>query len=454
MNRKEKTMKKFAEFLPEVQTDEIDLGWEKIRYFLPEEKKRRGLIFFRRGTWILAAGLIGVVSLYFVFHHNSLPTQTAHRLQKKKNIPAVEPGGENRKNNLITLNSLEPVQIFTVQSTNANMHPAGKNIQKLPENKNEVAQRNPGETQVYIEAESLAKIKRQTDIPNPGSFAGSGSGYSFQRNDEKKVLHLIPIEIQISTIPQDPECNTSLRDQFPILPARNVFAELTGGLNITAQYARENGTRTIQRHFNPNVNAGIVYQFSNKVNLNCLFAFEGNNFTDDRSKTGILVNKKTAKPSVGPLSQADTTVQYTNGRLKNTLTANTSMMLNIGAGYSLMQKRRWLLDVTLQVGVRYTTYRAFTGTEGSVDTMYYHTSSAAPAGEQLSPVPPIQEKINTFQLGIVPGVTLGYQVNAHLWLILKPFYFTQINENKIRWLGDYRLRQESLYLNAGVRMRF
>jgi hypothetical protein len=29
----------------------------------------------------------------------------------------------------------------------------------------------------------------------------------------------------------------------------------------------------------------------------------------------------------------------------------------------------------------------------------------------------------------------------------------QINENKINWPGNYHLRQEGVYMNAGVRIR-
>ena len=49
---------KFSGFEPEVDDTIIDRGWEKIKYFLPQEKKRRGFFFFRKGFLISTLALV------------------------------------------------------------------------------------------------------------------------------------------------------------------------------------------------------------------------------------------------------------------------------------------------------------------------------------------------------------------------------------------------------------
>jgi hypothetical protein len=459
---------KFDGYEPEVPDGKIDQDWEKIKYFLPQEKKRRGFIFLRnRGLqrFLAFAVVAAVGSVIFtyrqtLFQKNDLSENNKLPRSEKK----VWAAGER------------------VSDHNVKQR-AGSSFQGTPSQKNEAVRVSIGqEKQTNVPPETSGPVtqKEQVQIyqdpvtdPNPPSTNENvplekikPADGSYSPEDSVTFLRLNPIVI--GSLPGHTQ-NDSIQPSFAFikksyLPPDLNFAkwtiELTGGPQWAANSVSYTATdiETISRQLSLGFGLGVVYQFGSQWSANAQAGVNGNKLNYRDEATGNkMVGKEPSFTTTGPgpgLVPADTIVSYVKVHSQNSLSSKISYNLCLGAGYRLVQRNRIFADVFIQISGRSSVYSFKSRNYEDRDTMkFVQRSPSAGLGNQVKTVDDeYGNKYSVKSLGVIPGLTLGYRINNRLSVVAKPACFIQLSITTIApEQKTFRLKQNNLFIPLGIR---
>lgn len=496
-DRKRNIADRFSGFEPEVDESTIDKSWEKIRYFLPQEKKRRGWIWFKnkgfgRALWMLAPlALCGLVALLLrspatektpVAHVHKITnkatergagSETAERAgvitpQNAKDAAQQTPGQNNEsrsvKQNFVNKSVQQNVENKTVAQNSENLPVAAKN--------NRPSEHNP--VQAAQLPASTGKALSQAAAPVVTLFKGEGTGSVVNENETllagpvkdlpgsetQTYQQLQPVFLsRISSERTDSvpvSINGDVTSPFPAF--RKWAVELFGGpcwSNTQLKYGKEL-LAPAKQAVDFSFGLGVVLQMNRKWQAYGNARLTRNSFMYEKELQGnLVVEREVETQSTTPLLVVDTIIRYLPSSSYHRVTSASMYNFCLGASYSLFRKRKISLEASLGVSLKYSAYHTVLQNTQQSDTLnYIRTLNAPPLPDEIRLAAEYDQKHKFMSWGLVPGLTLVYQFHSRLGLIARPSGFIQLSKTSKSRQEPYRLKQNNVFVDLGLRFKF
>jgi hypothetical protein len=481
-DRKKNIADRFSGFEPDVDNSTIDKSWEKIKYFLPQEKKRRAMVWFKnKGLGrtlgvLLTLGLIsGLAGLFLHSRETEKTLAVAHENKAANTVNELKTDSEKaQKNRPGALQNTSEIQPALAKSSGNT--PAIKEKNPVPENK---------------------RVKAQSASAGPGISEGAGSAPAAVPADEdhesmdpvKEKYPSTPLRVTavkaanpitsealayeqlhplfLSRISTDRNDSIPLsfmeikRDETPLAPIfRKWSIELFGGpclSNTQIRYGEEM-LAPDKRPLDFSLGLGLVFQLTRKWSVYANGRFGRNSFEYEKElQVNRVVDKQTYTQSATPLIAADTIIRYLPSTSYHQVSSAPVYNVGVGAGYSLLRKSKISLEVSLGLSLKYSTYQ--TGIriiqQQDQDTLRYtRTSTSPPLANEIRFSGEYDQKQTFISWGLAPGLAMVYQFHSRLGFIARPSGFIQFSKNNSQSRQEpYRLQQNNLFLDVGLRIK-
>ncbi len=465
---------KFSGFEPEVPDEHIDAGWEKIKYFLPqEERKKHAFFFYRRakGMGIAVVAML-VTGMFFWWMSEQGKTSTGSDLQRTR--PAS--------------------RSIVVKGIDASRGALTQHPEKKPGREtSQVAASAFGVREIH-QAPAIHQQAEQASIAQTKgdhSVAAKTSTHTGHQNDtnpgtsnsiENTVLASFPnapadanpewmLLLKKTTLHQEkplsPEPELALLNPDYVVPAqqnkRTAAIELFSGLtNRSLMLQTEQGKNTMQAY---GFSAGMagIFPVKRRLYLSGQFIFSYNPVKHHEETEARAIIKKEVVPSLSSslTNYKDTLIYYAPYQSTIELKSSSAYHLSGAVGYQLFTRGRFSLDGAVFLNFRwmrfnYRTVRVNSGTGVFVNNIL--TSNAASFYESVekSPAPESASgKKTVMSFGINPCLNLAYQLNRNTALLFRPAYMIQLSPNTLQVSSkSYQLKEKNWFISLGLRRSF
>jgi hypothetical protein len=455
----------FEGYEPEVEDSFIDSSWEKIKYFLPEEKRRVGGFFFlKTGVLKLFPGVLIVTSLVTtlisVKKINVIPL----------NINSKHVSSEGRSG-IVTFESGRPIDKKENRSNKTNYKTTVVNS-RAEDGLNLTSKKTP---LIPVTGSSMENVSLANN-QNPGS-----ESFSMENNYEKSATNKTEVIEQVEEMPNTtdsielmekipiPEMSAGIKKQDSINPGEiiavkmnvleknKIIIELFTGPNHVSSFFNYGPEQMNNDQLNLSLGIGIIYQFKNKWNLNSHLVYHNNNFSFNEENTEKKIVSKQFGPSssVGPVV-VDTTYRYVTIRNRHSFVSGNNFYVNIGAGNEILRQNKLSVDAFLQLSYRFHKLKTHIERLEDSDTLQYIRGTNGPPLTNVSTENSRfseqgEDRINS--IGVQPGLTFCYKLYRNVSFIFKTAYYKQLPlRNDVS--KQYNYRQDAIFLNAGVRISY
>lgn len=467
---------KFSGFEPEVPEEHIDAGWEKIKYFLPqeEEQKKRVFFFYRqaKGMGMVAAAAL-IFALFFLFMKEGKKTNAGLALQSTWPTPSMA-GPENAENyrrastqHAEKSPGPEAAQVAASafgrkqeseappvihqqaeHSSIAQLHGNHSSVAKTSKNTNHLNETNPG-TSNSIENTLLVSIFNTPAATNPEwMLLLKQTALDPERplSPEPK-LALLSADQAVQVLPNK---RTASLEFFSGLANRSLMLQTGQEKNTTQAYGFSAGM------------AGI-FPVKSKLYLSGQFIFCYNPMQyHEETKANAITKKEIVRNTISSInSYEDTLIYHVPYTSTFKLESNTVYHLSGGIGYELLNRGRISLDAALFLNFRWMRYsysisRVNSDTGIFVNNAFVSNAMSFYESVEKSASPESASgKRLVMSVGINPCLNLAYQLNRNTALLFRPAYMIQLSPNTVEANGkSYRLKENNWFINLGLRRRF
>lgn len=453
-------------FEPEVDSAHMNQNWEKIKYFLPqEEKKRRFFYLFFKGTGlkisiVLSCLTLGVLS-FFYLHQTEAEEQWQSRFNEKV-IPKTLLQESKREGSVSSLKTqFKPKCDLENAKGKFQASVAGKAGGSSLEKQTPVLSADNNEKEAE-EARVGIPVKRRTkqnDRMEP--VLKDSEALPEVETLAETFLHLPLISINAVHFGRGEDSLSflpSFGEDIGLKPGiRNKMGvELLGGWTRANTLWHPENTANEQEQGRSGFfgSVALVYSLKNKWNLNLGYTYIQNkaDFAYETNGTKVVATETTviAVTSFVP----DTLYKYFRVSSNTRVTSARSSFLTIGAGYTLLQQRKFALEILLQMSLRSTVYNIHTLSEVGTDTLLYVRTQGKPVlggqtetenGDRHS-----RERLTSY--GLTSGLNLVYAINRKTSLLLRPAYFIPVFTNPLRTpQPGFGINQRNWFIGIGVR---
>ncbi len=467
---------KFSGFEPEVPEEHIDAGWEKIKYFLPqeEERKKRAFLFYRRakGMGMVAAAAL-LCALFFLFMKEGKKTNAGLALKSTRPTPSMaEP--ENAENDRRA-------------STHHSETSPGPEAAQVAASALGMKQESKAPPVIHQQAEqsSIAQLNSPYSAPlkaapNEGRVNETNSGTN--NSIENAALASSPNTL-IATKPEwmlllkkttlgperplSPEPELALLSADPVvqvLPNKRTAAlELFSGLTNRALMLQTGQDKNTIQTYGFSAGLAGIFPVKSKLYLSGQFIVCYNPMQyHEETKANAIIKKEIVRNTISSInSYEDTLIYHVPYTSTFKLESNTVYHLSGGAGYELLNRGRISLDAALFLNFRWMRYNYSISRVNSDTGIFVNnilTSNAASFYESVeksaSPESASGKKL-VMSFGINPCLNLAYQLNPKTALLFRPAYMIQLSPNALQVSAkSYQLKENNWFINLGLRRRF
>lgn len=453
---------KFSDFEPEVPNEQVDAGWEHIKYFLPQqERKKRVFFLFRypKTAWIAAAGLMGLIVSLLWTRTGEKPYTMPLRQAAFSTNTELRPTSprEKLKADLTMATNTVAASIKATLKTDAlgtdSAHTAGSTRSGKPS----VVTLLP-----LIAANTATPGQVLHDTNTPGSSLIAPS----EQPAEWMTLRKEPMPEFRKTQETDPQLallSTVLRDTLPdrgLRPSLDLFCGLSERLYKLQSSSQQSGGEA----FGFSAGVGAQVPLSPRAFLAGRFhaGYHPISYSETNEYT-VIVNRDVVNPVIiTSTNTKDTLIRYETYRSRVELTSKTSWHLAAGAGYRLCSSGRIRLDGALLLDLRYMRVayrvgRTFSDTGTFLNNSLTSPVAAASFYETVNDgvAEPLSEKKTVLNIGVSPYLNLAYQLKPRTALFVRPTYLIQVAPNTLK-AGDktYKLNEQSWYVLLGLTYAF
>jgi|GEM_PF-3683968 len=458
---------RISDFEPEVDDASIDKGWEKIKYFLPEKKKRRGFMFFRKQGLALFLGMTAMLSLGVLLFKPLTDTENNASGAPKNNLTENKKtlSGERSHAFGVLTNEESPKEARPEQA--AKVQGSG-----VKESHKKTADKRNYDKPAQLSA-TLRSAKKENELPaaqnEPAtelkpfqnkdasalSFPGETDPVTYQKLDLMPLGNL-----------RRQEKSDSLEPPFVFID-RNMFLAESGsgkfGLEFFTGPARavttisgaDNNLNGTHRKINLSLGLGINYFYNSRWSINSQFRVSRNVWDYHEESTSNNITDKKKVPVVNSMSP-DSLIRYVEVHSSKTIRSKVSYNLNAGFEYTFFRKSGLKMGALLQASLYSTRYKLVSSTTESTDTVtYLFNSTTKPPVYSAGTVPPSYKTSYVLtSLGLVPGLVFSYTINSKITVIFRPSYFSQLTGNKTNSRQKYfDTKQAVLFMDLGLRIK-
>lgn len=477
---------KFSDFEPEVDDLDIDKSWEEIKYFLPQEKKRRGFFWLFRSKGSRAAlAVLAVfmsVATYMLLDSpgekiaDAAVNTTPAQIQNDPSLRKIE-NRAGHSSEPIRQAAQEPVAAVSKEKTTASQVSAEARMAikaKRPV--------NPSPQLTAVSSSAVAKVNNplpglthknemtgrdtpqqagSNPIQQPGSTEKNAVAAAPVAGAEAlSYLKLTPRTTSLVFLEPELAANTVALPKDTVVRksvSNTLLLELFGGAGPTVTHIGRENVDHGYNHLNPDLGLGVIYKFRNRFQLNAHLVF-GSNRLDTYYETvkNKVLDKAVVNSGIIPGFTGDTSISYAQLQSRTRVRSTLASSMRLGIGYSVYAGSRVELDVFCQVGLRSSAYTFDVENQFVSDTLkYVRTAGAPPLADQTTGEPlHSSERVSFRSLEVASGLTLGYAITGRVSLVFKPIYSWQLKNNTTEQKGTkFDFRQNNLALNLGLRIR-
>jgi hypothetical protein len=443
MSANENIKNKFLNFEAEASPEAIEQSWERIKYFLPQEKKRRFVFFIKRtGVALVFLFLIGTVTLTYLVNKRSEPI-AEHRVKNSRNVP--------EKNS-----SLSPALIDV---ENKKLLTAAKKVDEMPD-------QNPQGFKNLKDFNSTNGFQNQ-DVakesdPNKNNMAVKEGNHSIgdlsivSSSLEQDSIPFVVMElVTINKIENETVNELRVKNNPEKLlkePWKNTISvDLLSGIN---RFATEINSKQITGT-NYVIGAGINYQINSRLFVSGQVVLIGKEAVLQTTETNnILVQKQHTNTAITGIIP-DTLITYRKVHTDKKFETRQSYNIAIGGGCRVFRGNKFSVNAVVLANMRVTEYKYSTKNKFDPDLYYVIKSNgSAPFTNYIREAP--SEITETKQLrtfGFTPGLLLTYDIRPRVSFIVKPMYQFDLSDKKIFFnSATFNQRQNNLFLFGGLRI--
>lgn len=451
---------KLSDFMPEVDSSSIDQGWEKIKYFLPEEKKRRGFFFFLKTGVVLVTGVssflvLGIITFNYLNrseNHTALQVtakQSKSDIRKeKKQAPRTHTFEKNISTQKEQADNKFP-QISQREITQKSQKPASSEIpspaqETIP--KNIEAEQN-GSAQEYKTSETALEQKAE-NVFYPGFDQDS---ISYQKLELLRSENLVGVINDSLDVP----LNFINRNSWLQSTRGKISFEVFTGPNYTATKLNTSENNLVLNHFNFMMGVGINYAHDSKWILNGNFRAGTNKFNYEKETTGNKITGRKTQQSITSMAP-DTVTRYVKLHSRYTVSSKMNYNFNLGATYNVFQNRRLSVGGSLQLSLSSSDYKITDHVYEESDTLNYIATPFSPGPDNILNEEPRLDKHNykAVSLGLTPGILCNYQITSRNSVFFRASYFSVLTKNRSqkdeKGLG---IEQRNVFIDLGFRWK-
>lgn len=464
---------KFSGFEPEVSEEQIAAGWEKISYFLPpQEKKKRGLFFYRKSKGLGIAAVVSAISaMGFLFMKEQGNSKTLMAPEHRSPAPRVT-----------DLKSTGTYHDTSVWYTEKNSSPETAYAGALAFRMKQGV--------VPSGANRPAKLLSIAHLKSYRSSAAGALENTSQAKDEKPVTSHRSTQEAFSSFPYTmPDTNPEF---MLLLKQASIDQEILSGLDPELVLYRigrsdsllpdnrkpsleffsgfSNRSSLLQREHSKHAqqaegfSAGIAAIFPLKPKLYAcgqfLVSYNPVRYLEETNANAILSRKVSLNTTSSINNSMDTSVYYMPYTSTFELKSSTAYHLSGGVGYQLLNRGRISLDGTLLLNLtwmrfNYQISRVNSDTGVFVNTIHTPDAASFYASAEKSASPePVSSHKQVLALGLNPSLSLVYQLNKKAGLVFKPGYVMQLSQNTLHVNNaSYRLKDNNWFIALGLRYR-
>lgn len=480
---------RFSDFEPEVNDSTIDESWEKIRYFLPQEKKRRGFFWLFRGkasrVALAALALAASAGAYVLL--NSPEQRTAGAEKKPPALfsnqnevllkEAVQPGSRRSSpGQPSAVKELTPAPAAGA-ANNSQGRVSSEKVQMTLKRRTGHASSSPAPA---VSSAGEAKEAMQAHVQKEEQLTGHSGGnhteqLPLQHPDsagsypmvvappaEAEALSYSRLAPLITVFPfSAPDLSVGIvpipRSTVPVKGFCNaLLLELFGGMGPAYAHLGITGLTTSSQQWEPGLGLGLIYKFRDRIQLNGHVVVAANR---PELYSEAIRNKVIARQpimsSIAPSTPVDTNILYIHVVSALRIRSERTVNFQLGAGYSFYKRARLELDVFCQAALRSSAYTVGVENSRGADTLsYLHNAVSGPLPNEISDEQGYSETIRIRSLNLVSGLTASYAFTGRLALVFKPMFSWQLKSDRLTSRETtFSFRQHSLFLNLGLRVR-
>jgi len=462
---------RFEGFEPDLDNSEIEAGWDKVKPFLPQNKRRRVFFFLRMAvsTPVLIFSLVilssaGLVAYFYEPENNrqlvaekkAKVAMKEHEVAARHDNARVIPEKEaNQKFNHLSKKTKKRLDLqtnvfskvtFTKKSFKLGLFtPSTKKesvtaiITRIPNhNTSESVPSATSENHAILESYNLDDNAVRYQKLNLIYFSGVPLLLS---EDSTDFVNLIFDDFN----KQNPICRNG------------IMLEVFGGLNRSATDINKD-RKDVSEHHRNNFAGGfsLVLPFRQKWALSGSVILSRDNYSEVFHTSGNRIIS-TSTTGISPTSiDKDTLVNYFEVHSSNKITSRMAYYFGFGLGYELYKKRRIKLEAFADMSLRSVQYKSTVIHAEVKDTLFYFKNTASPPLENVLSISETERthKKRVTSFGIIPGLTLSYSISPKMEFFFSPSYFYQLSKDKLK-LGQsiYALQKNNLFVNFGVRFK-
>ena len=461
---------KFSNFEPEVDDAIINKSWEKVKYFLPIQKKRRRFILLLNGYFFAACifGLLVGVGIYLENIHkqhqalsvNNNPALKKNHLKKgvgKRKIKTYpyKSNLSRTKDGITSISSL--LTVVSSKKQTVKKEPSFYNSKNESQVRKNAAGGSYKDTMINAKGETIQNV-----IAINGELMVTGNESGEFTEMDKKVINALPDTINVGEAPLTFSA-LKMDSNVTKLQGKKLGFEIFAGPDITTTQIKNlnQDMQNVYRRTGASIGLGINYALSKKT---CIVGQLSVNKDVTYYNLESIENKivdKTAYLNVqgSPFAPADTSIRYVLVHKENKLSTSYNYNMGLGLGYNLYEKNKIGLTAFVQFNVKYEKFMYSGKSYSDTDTLTYirHSYSAALPNSIPNKTPDSEYKRNypLTSIGMLGGLTFTYKLHPKYKIIFKPCYFKDLAKNTITSnQSRFIINQNKLFLNFGLQMQF
>jgi len=467
---------KFSGFEPEVPEAQIDAGWEKISYFLPQEEKKKRVFFFYRfpkgaGIAAVTAAIFAMGFLLMKMQKFGMPN-TLSALQRvipaprvidfkstkmRQGISAQHPG-KNSNQEAVQLSVPVFGVIQTYKKTVVVRHETGSSSAAWANTFRPVPEESSENT--VLTKETGTFISNRTDKETLASV------YKAQDGTNQELMLLLKRPSLDQEVLSEPDPQLSLFNIAPIDPARSnkmrPTLELFSGFSNRSLLLQLEKDKEAVRAKGFSAGLAAIFPVKPRFYVSGQFIFNYNPLQYHQETTANRIIKKMIDPNTitSVNNSTDTLVYYVPQKSTFELKSGTVWNLSGGAGYQLLNRGQISLEGALFLNLtwmrfNYSISKVISDTGIFVNNVYTPNAASFYALADKTPGPePVSGKKQVLIFGLNPCLSLIYQLNNRMGLTFRPAYMIQLLPNALEVnQKSYKLRETNWQITLGLRYR-
>ncbi len=429
---------RLTNFEPDVEEAYIAEKWKAIVPYLPEEKKKRALLYIPPGC-LLPAFLLLVPLLFFVTYYFT-------GLTEKPLITMDKQGGKEQHNH--NLQHQKETTLAHTAGTVSFLPTENKPVnQTIEDHQNNSVPKSASYNSVNhaISPQSFNDLSTLQENKLPEHNEGGDSVYFLQ------PIPCYPDKLTFEPLLKDA---SNVSDSVPIQKTPRFMVDVTGGMAYAHNMVQYEGSRGISHHAaNLCLSAALHYRVHKRVWLSGQVIVSNNRYEYGTSATKNIILSRASFTTASLPSSIDSTITYTSFNQTYRLRSLVNCQAGLGTEIGLLSRNKFSLSADLLLQLSMTRFNYSYSYQPSGDTLTYEKHAfSPPLPDVTADAGPVHKDLNYLKtnLGFYPGLVLGYNFTNRIGVVLKPAMYVDLYEFKPRRITYH---QTMFLLTAGIRIK-